>query len=134
MKAALRGEVHKKYAEMHKREVDGINRMEHELAQLLGMGKEEETKGCEEPIKREKKWNAKVQSKFVKAIKESGGAAAMKEEAEGGGPDSMSEGATNSDIDMTEEMCMSPCAKFKLTSLSRVSTACTQQEVNDQVS
>ena len=125
--------MHKKYAEMHKREVDGINRMEHELAQLLGMRKEEETKGGEEPVKREKKWSAKVQSKFVKAIKESGGAA-IKEEAERAGPESMSEGATNSDVDMTEEVYMSPCAKFKPTSLSRVSTACTQQEVNDQVS
>jgi hypothetical protein len=125
MKAALLGEVHRKYAEMHKREVDGINRMNQELAQLIQIGKEEETKGGEEPAKREKKWAAKVQSKFVKVVKESGSAAAMKEEAEGAGPESMNESATNSDVDMTEEVLMSPCAKFKPTSLSRVSTACT---------
>ena len=130
MKAALLGEVQKKYAEMHKREVDGINRIELELAQLIRMGREEETKGGEEPAKRERKWAAKCESKFGKAIKESGGAAS-KEEV--GGPELMTEGATNSDIDMSEGVYMSPCAKFR-PNLSRISTATTQQEVNDQVS
>jgi hypothetical protein len=130
MKAALLGEVQKKYAEMHKREVDGINRMELELAQIIRMGREEETKGGEEPAKRERKWAGKVESKFGKAIKESGGASAKEE---GAGPESITEGATNSDIDMSEEVYMSPCAKYRPT-LSRISTATTQQEVNDQVS
>ena len=85
---------------------------------------------CRPHGKRERKWNAKVESKFGKAIKESGGAAAKEDVA---GPESMTEGATNSDIDMSEEVYMSPCAKYRPT-LSRISTATTQQEVNDQVS
>ncbi len=116
---------------MHKREVDGINRMEHELAQLITMGKEEEeTKGGEETAKREKKWIAKVESKFLKAIKESGG---PKNEEEGAGPESMTEGATNSDVDIAEEEIKSPCSKYR-PNLSRISTATGQQEINDQVS
>ena len=122
MKAALLGEVQKMYAEMHKREVEGIIRMNQDLAQLIQIGTEEETKGGEDPVKREKKWTAKVQSKFVKVVKESGISAAINKEEEGVGPESMNEGATNSDIDMTEKVYMSPCAKCKPSSLSRVST------------
>jgi hypothetical protein len=48
------------YAEMHKREVEGIIRMNQDLAQLIQIGTEEETKGGEDPVKREKKWAAKV--------------------------------------------------------------------------
>lgn len=76
---------------MHRREVEGIVRMEREFAQLIPVAKEEEeeTKVGEESAKRERKWTAKVESKFVKAVKESGGAAAMKKEVEGASHDSM---------------------------------------------
>jgi hypothetical protein len=75
--------------------------------------------------KREKKRNTKTETKAAK----------KREKVEDiFGVDEMTEGATNSDIDMEEDdLLKSPCQKCK-PSLSRVTTTSTLNDHNDQFS